>query len=272
MARNTILLSDFINDFMLMHKDDDYVNNIEEPQIRVYSKRGLRELGFDMLKRIKSILLPLNTSTMSVDLPDDYVNYIRIGTVGSDGLFYIFGENKSVTAMLRYDYENDGVTPIDTDGDGVNDRVDAKDVTVMGNLPYAEWDSNQYLNDKVIGGQGGLYGYGGAHREAYFRINNEQNRIELSTPFQYDEVAIEYVADEALAANLTVHPYVVDALDKWVYNEIVSRSSYVPNNEKNRAERVYLDALKKANSRMRSFTKDEAIATNRKQFRLSPKY
>ena len=108
MARNRIPLNDIVNDFLLLHKDDDYANNLEEFQARAYAKRGLRQLTFDVSGVVKSILLPLDTATMSCELPDDYVNFVRIGTIGTDGLFYVFGENKNVTAMLRYDYDING--------------------------------------------------------------------------------------------------------------------------------------------------------------------
>lgn len=270
MARHEIPLSEVINDFLLMHKDDDYVNNVDETQVRVYAKRGLRELGFDVTNRVKSILLTLDKSTMSVALPDDYVNYTRIGTIGNDGLFYVFGENPNITAMQRYTEDVNG-DPVDSNSDGVYDRTDAKTIVTGTDLPYAEqFYSSRDAN--YVNAGGGIYGYGGAHRQAYFRVNKEQNRIEISSRADFEEIAIEYLADEARANNPSVHVYAVDALDKYIYSELVKRSAYVPYNEKIRAERDYLSALKLANSRMKSFTKDEALAANRKNYRLSPKF
>ena len=54
--------------------------------IRNYALRGIREMGFDIQKRIKSLLLDVNTTTDTIDLPDDFVDYTKIGAVGSDGL------------------------------------------------------------------------------------------------------------------------------------------------------------------------------------------
>lgn len=268
MARNKILLSDIINDFMLLHTDDDYVNNVNETQLKVLGRRGIREMGFDILQNVKSVLLPLNEDNITVNLPDDFVNWTRIGVVGDDGLFYIFKENNNIAAPMRYEYDVDGVTPKDTDGDGVNDRVDAR-IATDTNYPLQE---AYYSNDGYIPNGGGQYGYGGAHYSGEFRINKEQNRIELDSHTDLTELAIEYIADEALGSNPSIHPFAADALDKYMYHRLVSRSTIVPYNEKIRAEREYGSALKTANSRLKSFTKDEALAQNRRNFRLSPKF
>jgi hypothetical protein len=271
MARNQIPLNDVINDFMLMHKDDDYTNNVTETQVRVLAKRGVRELGFDILKRVKTITLPVDKTLMTVALPDDYVNWVKVGTVGGDGMFYVFGENSNIAAPQRYVFDEEG-DPVDTDGDGVYDRENAKEIdSRYPKFPYQETFYNNGVYGSVQHG-GGVYGLGGGHRPGYFRVNLEQNRLEMFSGYEFDEVTIEYIADEALSSNPSVHPFAVDALDKYIYKEVVSRSTIVPYNEKVRAEKSYLDALRTANSRMKSFTKEQAIIANRKNARMSPKF
>jgi hypothetical protein len=85
-------------------------------------------------------------------------------------------------------------------------------------------------------------------------------------------VYLEYIADEALAANPSVHVYAEQAVRSYIYYHIVERKSNVPLGEKARARQEYFNELRLANSRMKSFSKDEALKTIRKNFRQSPKY
>ena len=59
--------------------------------------------------------------------------------------------------------------------------------------------------------EGGLYGLGG-HKLGYYRLNLDQNRIELDTDTNYSEVVLEYVADEARSRNPSIHVYAEEAL------------------------------------------------------------
>ena len=86
------------------------------------------------------------------------------------------------------------------------------------------------------------------------------------------EIVIEYVADEARSKNPEVHVYLEEALMSYMYYKIIERRSSVPANEKARARQEYYNERRKANSRMKSFTKEEALKTIRKNFKQSPKF
>ena len=89
MARNLVTVEQVVNDFVLTIDSDDYVSNASDVVIRNLALRGIREMGFDMLKRVRSVKLKRNTND-TVDLPDDFVSLIKVGVVGSDGLIRVF--------------------------------------------------------------------------------------------------------------------------------------------------------------------------------------
>ena len=55
MSMNKVKLSQIVNDFMVTSDGDDYVNNVSDYAIRNFALRGIREIGFDLGKKIKSI-------------------------------------------------------------------------------------------------------------------------------------------------------------------------------------------------------------------------
>ena len=126
MARNLITIDEVVNDFILTVGQDDFASDATDTLVRNLALRGLREFGFDMLKIVKSIKLPVNSALRTVNLPDDYVDIVKIGYVGSDGLVYIFGHNKNINYSQVYVNDANG-NPIDTDGDGVLSADDCDD-------------------------------------------------------------------------------------------------------------------------------------------------
>lgn len=268
MARNLVTVTEVVNDFILSLDSDDYANNVSDTLVHNYALRGIREMGFDMLQRVRSIKLS-KSSNDTVELPDDFVSLVKIGVVGSDGLLYVLGENSNINISQKYKTTAGG-TRIDTDGDGVYDREDAKTGSTP---PGLDLDDALLFNNYVYQNSvGQIYGLGGGFYQGQYRVNYDQNRIELALNSAWSDIVIEYVADEARSTNPTIHIMAEEALRCYIYYKVIERKSNVPANEKARARQEYYNERRKANSRLMSFTKEEALKTIRKNFKQTPKY
>lgn len=290
MSHNKVKLSQIVRDFIITSDGDDYANNVSDSTIRNFALRGIREIGFDLGKKIKSLKLTINSSNNTIALPDDFVDMSKLGVVGSDGVLYVFGQNKNLNMSRRLQTAAD--TSLDDEGKNgtsltdvfnagpmnilanqVADRVDDKTATASlgsadaGNIDYYVFDN--YLYE---GGVGRLYGAGGGHLAGEYRINLDQNRIEIDTDNSYTEVVMEYIADEARSSDPEVHVYAEEALRSYIYYKIIERKSSVPMGEKQRARAEYYNERRKANARLSGFTKEEALKTIRKNFKQAPKY
>tara|TARA_R100001440_G_scaffold719_5_gene2303 strand:- start:11160 stop:11996 length:837 start_codon:yes stop_codon:yes gene_type:complete len=277
MARNTVSISTIVNDFIILNEENDYTTHASDVSIKNFALRGIRDMGFDFSRRIKSIKLPMNTTNNTVELPDDFVGLNKIGIVGSDGKVYVFSENNNINYSMTYVDSSDNSTTdsssaVDSDNDGVFDRVDSK-TTTSGTEISSDSDYATYVFSNYIYGdnQGQLYGIGGGHKLGQYRLNLDQNRIELDTKSSYTEFVIEYVADEARAKNPSVHVFQEEALMAYIYYRLVERKSNVPLSEKQRARAEYYNERRKANARLSTFTKEEALQVTRKNFKLSTK-
>jgi len=271
MARNYVPLQQVINDFMLSLDGNDFAAHVSDAAVRNFALRGLRELGFDMLKVIRSLKLSVNSANNTVDLPDDYVDWSKVGIVGGDGLVYVFGENKNINYSQKYSDVNN--VNYDADGDGLLDREDDKGST-KGTFGVGTDDGlGSYVFRNYVYGntQGQLYGHGGGRYHGEFRVNLDQNRIEIKANTDVSKLVIEYVADEARSSNPQVHVYAEEALMAYMYYKMIERKAAVPANEKARARSEYYNERRKANARMKSFTKEEALRTIRKNYKQAPK-
>ena len=275
MARNYVPLSQVVDDFIITLESDDYANTASDNTVRTHALRGIREMGFDFLKSIRSLKLSVDSTNNTVALPDDYVDWSKVGVVGSDGLVYVLGENKNLNYSQIYSTDSGGNTS-DTDGDGLLDRTDSKGATDSGTPSVGSdisegTDSYVFRNYVYENNQGRLYGAGGGHYYGQFRVNLDQNRIELKGNNSMSQIVIEYVADEGRATNPRVHVYAEEALRSYMYYRIIERKSSVPAGEKARARAEYYNERRKANARMKSVTKEEILKTIRKNFKQAPK-
>jgi len=288
MAHNKVKLSQVIRDFIITLDGDDYASNASDSAIRNFALRGIREIGFDLGKKIKSLKLDIKTND-TVDLPDDFVDLTKIGIVDADGIVRVFGNNKNINYSSKYDliptdnplvtdeerlqYDDFNSNPLDIESNKIADKVDDKTATDSSasstddNLDYYVFENYLYQ-----GGLGRLYGAGGGHLAGEYRLNLDQNRIEVETNSGYSQVVIEYVADEGRSSDPEVHVYAEEALRSYIYYKIIERKSSVPANEKARARAEYYNERRKANARLSNFTKEEALKTIRKNFIQAPKY
>jgi hypothetical protein len=275
MSMNTVPLSVVLADFRIGLDSDDYISNVSDIQLRNIALRGIRDIGFDIGKKVKSLKLTVNSND-TVTLPDDYVDMIKIGVVGEDGRVYVFFENKN----LNYSHKKvtTGSTtsfsagPLDITANRIVNIEESKtstDTDVSTANDFYEFVFENYIYE---GGVGRLYGMGGGHGIGEYRINLDQNRIELSANSSVSEVVMEYIGDEARSSNPSVHVYAEEALRAYIYYKLVEKKSTVPANEKARARAEYYNERRLANARLSTFTKDEALKTIRKNFKLAPKF
>ena len=283
MAHNKIKLSDIIRDFIITLDGDDYANNASDYAIRNFALRGIREIGFDLGKKIKSLKLSVNSSNDTVALPDDFVDLLKIGVVDEEGLVRVFGQNKHINYSRKIKKQADGTTDTTSTTDSDKDPLNISDNLILdrdadktptAGVGSVDDDMDFYVLENYLyqGGVGRLYGTGGGHLAGEYRLNLDEDRIEIETNSGFSEVVIEYVADEARSTDPEVHVYAEEALRCYIYYKIIERKSSVPANEKSRARAEYYNERRKANARLSNFSKEEALKTIRKNFMQAPKY
>lgn len=285
MSMNKVKLSQIIKDFIITSDGDDYANNVSDSAVRNFALRGIREIGFDLGKKIKSIKRTIDTTNDTVALPDDFVDLLKLGIVGADGVIHVLNQNKHInySRQIQQDTAEDETIsdttdvgdsqggPLNIEANKILDREASKNSTT-GSTASGDQDFYLFQNYLHQGGLGGLYGVGGGHAVGQYRLNLDQDRIELKMSGSGSEVVLEYIADEARSTDPEVHVYAEEALRCYIYYKVVERKSSVPANEKARARVEYYNERRKANSRLSNFTKEEALSTIRRNFMQAPKY
>ena len=219
-------------------------------------------------------------SNDTITLPDDYVDVSKVGIIGSDGVIRSLVHNGNLNYSRKYEENSSGNAtnetynsedePLNIEANIIKDREDDKTSTSSSEVD----NFNPFVFENYIfqGGTGRLYGVGGGAAAGEYRINLDQNRIEIASNSSFTQLVIEYIADEARATDPEVHVYAEEALRCYIYYKLCERKTSVPANEKGRARSEYYNERRKANARLSHFTKDEALKTIRKNFMQAPKF
>ncbi len=79
-------LENIINAFMIMYVGEGkIINKVNRTDVQFHAMRAIQELSYDVLRSFKSQEIEV-PNTLSMVLPQDYVNYVKIVRVGTDGL------------------------------------------------------------------------------------------------------------------------------------------------------------------------------------------
>ena len=81
-----VTLDNIINAFMISYVGESkIISKVSRTDVQFHAMRAIQELSYDILRSFKSQEIEV-PNTLSMILPQDYVNYIKVVRVGTDGL------------------------------------------------------------------------------------------------------------------------------------------------------------------------------------------
>ena len=112
-------LNDVIDNFLIAYVGaGKLIPNVKRTDVIFHAKRGLQEFSYDTLKSIKSQELTVPT-TLSLIIPQDYVNYVNLSWVDSLGVLHTIYPTNNLNQSPYYTFTQDN------EGKPVQDSNDA---------------------------------------------------------------------------------------------------------------------------------------------------
>lgn len=240
-----IKLNDVINNFMVAYVGDGkLINQVKRTDVIFHAKRSLQEFSYDTLRSIKSQELTIPPS-LSIILPQDYVNYVNISWIDHAGIKHpVFPTNNFTVSP----YEN----PIQaTNGQPIQDNFGSN---IEGtSLTEERWKTNDlyYTNQLFDQGWNNLgygfgygydqwlyYGYFGqrygldpqySNENGYFTINDREGKISFSSGMNGRLIVLEYISD-GLAYDLDtrVPKLAEEAMYSYILHAVLSLRANQP--------------------------------------------
>jgi len=235
-----ISLNDIVNNFMVAYVGTGkLIGSAKRTDVIFHAKRSLQEFSYDTLKSIKSQELTIPPS-LSIVLPQDYVNYVRMSWIDINGIKHIIYPSNNLT-INPYEnplQDNMGIPIQDNFGDNIDTesiterRWANNDFWVYVNELQSNYIDNGYYdgywNNNYYGRQYGLdpqY----ANVNGYFTMNDREGKISFSSNLVGKLIVLEYISD-GLAYDLDarVPKLAEEAMYAYILHAIISTRSNQP--------------------------------------------
>ena len=200
-----VTIDDIVNNFLVAYVGKDkLIPQVKRTDIVFHAKRGLQEFSYDTLRSIHSQELTIPPS-LSLILPQDYVNWVEFSWIDSYGVKHIIYPTTLTSNPYNVPIQDAlGVPTQDSLGDNlegtslINERWDtANDKLISGDLNIIDWNAGvyNYSWDKVVYGQ--RYGLEPetSNKNGWFTINNREGKISFSSNLKGKLILFQYISD-----------------------------------------------------------------------------
>ncbi len=220
-----ISLDDIISQFIIAYVgEDNLISKVKRTDVAFHAQRALAELSFDTLKSVKSqeIVMP---ATLSMPLPRDYVNYVKLTWSDNAGIEHIiYPQSKtsnpsSIKQNAAGDYQFDANALEYNATSKTSDNYKTENPAENSNFDY-DYDDNIYnLNE------GKRYGLDPsfAQTNGSFYVDELKGNIHFSSNIAGATVILKYISDSlGTDAEMQVHKFAEEAMYKQIAYAILS--------------------------------------------------
>ena len=273
-----ITLNDAIDNFMVGYVGDGKIlQKVDKSDVLFFAKRSLQEFSYDTLKSIHSQELTVPAS-LSLALPQDYVNYVRVSRIDSLGIKRIIYPVNNLTINPYNNPVQDatGVPTQDNFGSNIEGTSLTEERWSTANLDLLNFNLLDNFDDFAYWWN--LYGFDGnfntgrlygldpqtSQINGWFSINHREGKISFSNELANELIVLEYISD-GLGSELDtkVPKLAEDALYASILYNIVSvRANQDPNNIM-RLKRDRSAKLRNAKIRLSNIKLDEIVQVMR---------
>ena len=104
-----VTMDNIINAFLLVYVGEDkIINKVNRTDVQFHAMRAIQELSYDVFRSVKSQEIEI-PNTLKMVLPQDYVNYIKLVRVGSDGIERVLYPTGKTSNPFAIQQDTDGV-------------------------------------------------------------------------------------------------------------------------------------------------------------------
>jgi len=201
-----VSLTDVVNNFMVGYVGTDkIIQHVKRSDVIFHAKRGLQEFSYDTLKSVKSQELTIPPS-LSLIIPQDYVNYVQMSWVDSIGVKHIIYPTTLTSNPYNVPAQDQlGVPTQDNFGENVettsltNERwKQANDLNITGQA--AQWmfgNANVYNWQWWKAAYGERYGLDPLYtnENGWFTIDRREGKFSFSSNLRGKLIILSYVSD-----------------------------------------------------------------------------
>ena len=224
-----VSMDNIISAFMVAYVGEDkIISKVNRTDVQFHAMRSIQELSYDVFRSVKSQEIEV-PATLTMVLPQDYVNYVKLVRSDSNGIervLYPTGKTSNPFAISQDaagNYLFDNSTTL-TEQSPSNTLTNYQDQTEAD--PYAD-DST----DIEIDNRGRRYGLDPQHAQSNgtFYIDYHRGYIHFGSSLAGETITLKYISDGlGTDAEMVVHKFCEEACYKWIAYAILSSRSNIP--------------------------------------------
>ena len=271
-------LTDIVSNFIVGYVGQDkLIPSVKRTDVIFHAKRGLQEFSYDTLKSIKSQELTIPPS-LSVIIPQDYVNYVRISSIDSLGIKRIIypANNLTISPFSTPLQDSTGEPTQDNFGTNLQGTsiteerwANANDNLISGQFANLN-NFFTFLGQDSFNGIGGFYGrrYGLdpqlSQINGWFNMNEREGKISFSSNLNGRLIVLEYISDGlAYDEDTKVPKLAEEALYAHIIYSILSTRRNQPEYVVQRFKKERSSKLRNAKIRLSNIKLDEIVQVMR---------
>ena len=258
-------LENIINAFMISYVGENkLITKINRTDVQFHAMRAIQELSYDVFRSVKSQEIEV-PNTLKMILPQDYVNYVKLVRVDSNGIERVLYPTGKTSNPFAIEQDSDGgYTFLDTDNDAVPDTLNEQDPSYTWDN-YQDQTSSQVVNandstDTDIDNRGRRYGLDPQHVQSNgtFYIDYQRGYIHFGSSLAGKTITLKYISDGlGTDEELVVHKFAEEAVYKWIAYCILSCRTNIPEQIIFRFKREKFAETRKAKIRLSNIKMEE---------------
>jgi len=267
-------LEDVITNFMIGYVGaGKLIPSAKTTDVMFFAKRGLQEFSYDTLKSIRSqeLNIPAN---LSVPIPQDYVNYVNMSWIDSQGVKHIIypttltsnpysvpAQDNEGIAMQGNDDQNlefSSLTETRWNSNNLEEANKAQSnetgLLLSEGLGYGSMDGNNYIGQRY-----GLQPET-AQVNGWFTINERSGKMSFSSDLADKLIILEYISDGlGYDADMKIPKLAEEALYAHISHAILSTRINQPEYVIQRLKRERSAKLRNAKIRLSNIKLNEFV-------------
>ena len=228
-------MDNIISAFMVTHVGESKIlSKVDRSEVQFHAMRAIQELSYDVFRSIKSQEIEIPPS-LTMPLPQDYVNYVKILRVGNDGIERLLYPTDKTCNPFAISQDADGVYQYtDTDSNGVLDSLTEQSTSNTLSNYQNQTSTDQYADDSSdieIDNRGRRYGLDPQYAQinGTFYIDYLKGNIHFGSLLAGKTITLKYISDGlGTDSEMVVHKFCEEACYKHIAYGILSTRSNIP--------------------------------------------
>ena len=254
-----ISLKDIVGNFLISYVGEvKIIPSVSRQDVLFHAQRAIQELSYDTFKSTKAQEIEIPPS-LTMPLPHDYVNYVKITFHDDSGLEHIIypaRKTSNPTAILQdgnFHYTFDSSSKLSTASD--SDTWTAFSSNATSTSQNSDQSLYEYHTD--TGKRFGLNPEN-AQSNGVFFIDELKGRIHFSSDLSNKTITLKYVSDSlGTDSEMIVHKFAEEAMYKWIAHAILSTRENIQEYIVQRFKKERFAAIRQAKLRLSNIKIEE---------------